>query len=200
MSQSTSPDARSWWLALEPQWQEAFNEGFFGKARTTEMPGEAELQNLLHSPAIRLIGPKGPYPNLSFELTNLSGVKQLSRLETLVVGFCQLSSLEALAGLHKLKALFLFGNALESLDGIQPLKNLEQLYANLNRISDIKPIKSLTNLREFYCNYNQLQSLEGLTKAHRKSMKKFVCLPNEELPDSEILKVERQLLIRCQQG
>ncbi len=188
----------AWWNELEDQWKKAFNEAVWRKGPALTPPNEEELEWLSSSPAIRFAGPQAPYPNMTFELTNLSGLNMLKHVETLVVTFHALRSIEQVAGLKRLKSLFVNNNLIASLDGVQALRQLEMLYVQHNELTDISAIRKLTKLREFYVHDNRIASLEGLREEHAKAMRVFVPLPNEELRDKEIMRIEREVGIRCQ--
>ncbi len=183
-----------WWSNLEPQWREAFSCTFF--QRNTP-PSADELAQLQATPALRFAGPQAFYPNLSFELTNLSGIQGLLQLETLVVTNHQLQSLEELRTLTALRNLFVQGNKIRSLQGIENLTGLEMLYVQDNLIDSLAAITNLTNLKELYINNNQIASLDGLTEAHADKLENFFCKPNEFLKQKELLRVEREIGIRC---
>ena len=184
----------AWWQNLSPQWKSAFAEVFFNH---TNEPTPQELAQLFASPVLRLAGPEASFANLSFALTDLSGVSELINLEVLVVINHHLESVQELQSLSKLKALFLNNNRIESLAGIEGLLNLEQLFLPFNRVDSIQPVQKLTGLRELYIHDNCIASLEGLTEAHSDNLKRFVCLPNEQLKQKEVMRVERELYIRC---
>ena len=138
-----------------------------------------------------------PFPNLSFELTDLSGIRGLGNLEVLVVIFQQLVSIEEVQSLTKLKSLFLYNNRIQDLSGIEHLPALVQLYVQCNSIDSLRAVEKLTGLKELYVNDNQLSSLEGLTEEHAERLEMFFCKPNNLLKQKEILRVERELGIRC---
>ena len=187
-----------WWNGLEDQWKRAFNEAVWRKGAVLEEPSTEELELLTDSPALRFAGPRAPYPNMTFELNNLSGISALKQAETLVVTHHALRSVQEVAQLKQLKNLFINNNLITDLQGIQALHQLEMLYAQCNALTTILPIRKLTKLREVYLNDNQLNSLEGLREEHSKSMKMLMVLPNENLPDREVMRVEREIGIRCQ--
>lgn len=187
----------SWWNELEDQWKKAFNEAIWRKGAVLDAPNEEELEWLATSPALRFAGPRAPYPNMTFELSNLSGLPALKTTETLVLTYHSLRSIEEVAHLKRLKSLFVNNNLIRSLDGIQPLRHLEMLYAQYNELDSIEQIRKLTKLREVYIHDNQLNSLEGLREDHTKALETFIVLPNKQLPDKEVLRVENKLGIRC---
>ncbi|MEP7144856.1 MAG: leucine-rich repeat domain-containing protein [Ferruginibacter sp.] len=183
-----------WWKQLEPQWQEAFGVCVL---RHLNEPDAAELDMLFNLEAIRMAGPTAPFPNMQFELTNLSGMVCLSSLRIIIVTHHKIESIEAVSNLPLLRSLFLFNNSITRLAGIEALTELQQLYVQCNRISSIKPVELLTKLREFYISDNCIASLEGLTEKHSDELNVFVCRPNEQLKQKEIIRVERDLGIIC---
>lgn len=186
--------ALNWWMGLDPEWKKAYGMAFFHHFNE---PSPPELAQLYSTPVLRLVGPCAPYPNMDFELTGLSGVKELYQLELLVVTHHRIRDVSALQSLQKLKGLFLFNNRIENLDGIEALAGLEQLYVQFNDISSLKPIRQLTRLKELYINNNAFTSLDGLTEDHSDRLNAFFCKPNNGLRQKEMLYVENQLGIRC---
>jgi hypothetical protein len=187
-------DPARWWQQLETQWKQAFAEGFF---KHPNEPTPAELDQLYTSPAIRLAGPSAPYPNLSFELTNLSGLVGLNNLRIAVITHQLLETITELKALPQLTSLFLFNNKITSLEGIEKLTQLSQLYVQSNKITSILEVRNLINLQELYVNDNLITSLEGLTEEHADKLEKFFCKPNDQLKSKELLRAERELGIRC---
>ena len=187
-------DLTGWWQQLESQWKHAFAECFF---RHNNEPALTELDQLCSGSAIRLAGPSAPYPNMSFELTNLSGLVGLDNLRIIVVTHQLVETIRELKALPQLTSLFLFNNKITSLEGIENLTQLSQLYVQSNKIVSILEIRNLVNLEELYVNDNLITSLEGLTEEHADKLEKFFCKPNDQLKSKELLRVERELGIRC---
>jgi Leucine-rich repeat (LRR) protein len=187
-------NSHDWWKQLEPQWQQAFG---ISVLRHSNLPDEAELEKLYNIQTIRLAGPTAPFPNLSFELTNLSGVEHLANLEILIVTHHKIKKTEELRNLARLRSLYLFNNAIVSLKGIESLTLLEQLYVQCNQITSINAVERLINLKEFYINDNRIATLDGLTESHSEKLLKFICRPNELLKQKEIIRAERELGIIC---
>ena len=187
-----------WWNALEVKWKMAFNEALLRKGPTLEPPKDEELMLLLiRSSAFRFAGPLAPAPNLSFELTNLSGLSELTHLTYLSFTHSNVHSLKEIANLNKLQSLFVYNNKLTSLSGIEGMKELTELYCLQNKIKSIKPVKGLTNLKTLYINYNEIESLEGITNAHSEKLRNFYVEPNERLPHKEIVRVQNEFGIIC---
>lgn len=191
---------KEWWDGLESQWKKAFNEAVLGKGPIENRPTRTEMESIHAAAALRFAGPNAPYPNMTFGLTNLSGLAQISKVETLVVIFHPIQQLGDLSHMAGLTGLFVNNCQLQSLKGIEDLEQLKLLYATVNEITDIKPIKKLTHLADFQFAHNKVASLKGITKKHVANMKNFICLPNEGLPDKDIIKVENRLGIRCKRG
>ena len=183
-----------WWNQLSADWKFAFETVFFHHSNE---PTAEEFSQLYQTPVLRFSGPAAPYPNMAFELSDLSGIAPLHNLELLVATHHQVINIESLSSLRKMKNLFLSNNRIQSLQGIESLTALEQLYVQFNRIESLKPIESLLNLKEVYIHDNHLSSLEGLTEEHSEKLTKFFCMLGNSLPQKEIIRVENNLGIRC---
>lgn len=195
-----TPEKRQkWWTELEEQWQKAFNEGFFGNGATTDMPVDADLQAIFESPSLRFVGSKGLYLNLSFELTNLSGLKHLTNLVTLVVTDHAITSLEGIEHLNELVTLFVQNNQLTTITAVQYLHQLEQLYCQSNALTSIAAIEQLVQLNTLYCNHNPIKDFIGITEQHAEKLDVFYALPNDNIKPNEIRRVE-DLGIFCRKG
>ncbi len=184
----------SWWNGLEQQWKDAFSTTIWGHGNP---PNEAEIEGLLALKVLRFAGPSAPYPNMSFELTNLSGIANLQHLEIFVATHHRIKNIKELSALKQLKSLFLLNNEIESLEGIENLGKLEQLFVQSNKISSLNPLEKLIRLKEVYVNNNLISSLEGITEAHSDHLEFFFCKPNEALKQREIIYAENQLGVKC---
>lgn len=185
----------NWWLGLETQWKQAFGLCILGHLNE---PNDIELNKIFTTPVIRVAGPTAPFPNVQFELTNLSGIEHLPNLCIVIITHHKIENIEVLKNLPDLKSLFLFNNNIENLHGIEGLVELEQLYVHCNRITSIKPVEKLLNLKELYINDNDIESLDGLTEGHSENLTTFICRPNKNLKQKEIIRAERELGIICQ--
>ena len=190
---------QKWWSDLSPQWKKAYNEVCLRRSGEEALPVEV-IHGVHHAPALRFAGPTAPFPNMSFELNDFSGLLSLKKLQILVVIFHRISDLRMLAELPQLQSLFLNNNRIRSLEGLEALTNLNELYVNVNEITSLKPLKQLTRLHTLYCNYNRITSLEGIGKAHAKHLVNFFCQPNEGLTDAACIKFEHTVGIRCRKG
>jgi hypothetical protein len=194
-STATLSARRKWWISLESQWQLAFQSSVLIH---TDTPTDHELDNMMSLTTFTCVGPTAQYPNVNFELTNLSGLKHLSELETLVLTHHKLTDVTGLEGLKYLKNVFLSNNEITSLRGIENLKKLEQLNVQNNKIESLLPVKLLTQLKELYVNFNVLNSFEGVTLAHSKCLKMFHCLPCEHMSFKDIIFFEQAMGVRCE--
>ena len=193
--------ARKWWQDLEMQWKFAYNEAIFGKGQSVEPPTDDELMILLiRADTLRFAGPMAANPNMTTKLTNLSGLIPLYHLFYLSLSDCDITSLEGLKQHTKIEHLFLYNNKITSLKGIEGMTKLKDLYVQNNELTDIETVRNLTNLETFYCSGNQLTSLKGMTKKHAAKRIKLYALPNDNLKDKNILKIENKLGIKCRKG
>jgi hypothetical protein len=187
-----------WWNNLTDAWKMAFNETLF-KNKTTDTPTTEQLQSIWDLTILRMAGPTAVFPNMSFELDDLSGLRELANLEILVVVNQNLESFEEIAGLTSLNSLFLFSNRIKVLRGVEKLHGLKKLYINDNFVTTLQALSNLTNLESLHCANNKITSLKGIGKQH-KELKEFFCIPNEGIWQSEIIRFETETHIRCLKG
>lgn len=201
----TTPDelkrARQWWRDLEAQWKMAYNESVYGKGPTLEPPKDEELMLLLlQIDTLRFAGPLAQHPNISTPLTNLSGLIPLYHLTYLSISNMSISDLRPLRRFTKMRYLFIYENQITSLEGIEQMTELEDLYVQNNQLTSLLPLQSLTNLSTIYVSNNRLTSLQGITKAHAEKLKKLYVLPNDDLPDREVIRIQNELGVLCRTG
>jgi Leucine-rich repeat (LRR) protein len=193
------PAAQAWWADLTPAWKQAFNEVAFQRSNTDDL-GDAMLLTVFTSVNHRFAGPTAPYPNMTFELEDMSGLVGLPATEVVVVTHHQLKSIQEVAQLKQLRSLFLFNNQITSLEGIEAHTGLMELYVMVNQISNLEPLRNLTQLKTVYCNHNLISSLEGIGPQHADTLENLICLPNEHLKQTVIFAFEQQTHIRCRKG
>jgi len=186
---------RSWWEQLEEQWKKAFNEAYLNKGPVTEIPSSEEIDLLLTAPVLRIVGPGGSSPNLSFTLTNCSGVSQLKEIGLLVLMNHEIRKLDGVERLSKLKSAYLSNNKLKSLRGLEKCTALEELFVNVNELTDLNILAKHPSLRVLNCAFNQIKAVPLPPK-----IKELYCLPNDHLPDSEVIRIEQKEGIRCRKG
>ncbi len=190
---------QKWWQNLSKQWQMAFQEGFFNKSKNQIRLSDPELQSLLSSPVLRLVGPRGHYPNLTFELQDLQGVSQLTSLKNLFINYHSISPLLEIRTLTQIESLFIHDNVLTSLTGIEKMHSLTNLYCQGNQIASLNPIRQLASLQTIYCSNNKFTSFEGICDAHQH-LSRFYCLPNEGILNREIARIQNTYGISCLRG
>ncbi|MDX1911329.1 MAG: leucine-rich repeat domain-containing protein [Saprospiraceae bacterium] len=191
--------AHAWWDNLSDPWKQAFNEVALRRS-STEPLGDELLLNVFNSANHRFAGPRAPYPNMSFELDDMTGLLGLPNLEVAVVTFHRIKDLRDAAKFEKLRSFFVYNNELTSLEGIENLTQLQEFYCNVNQISSLKPLEKLTNLHTLYCNYNLISNLDGIGEQHADKLENFFCFPNPNLKDAVAMRFEREVGIRCRKG
>ncbi|MFL0268872.1 leucine-rich repeat domain-containing protein [Candidatus Clostridium radicumherbarum] len=125
-------------------------------------------------------------------ISDISGIENLSSLQTLDLENNQISDISAMNGLTNLQFLNLDLNGISDISALKELTNLQDLYLDSNRISDfsalkglinlkylklidnqisdISVLKELTNLQELYLSNNEISdisALRGLTNLHQ---------------------------------
>lgn len=189
--------SKAWWNSLETQWQKAFNQAMLNNGDTSKAPTHEQIVDLWTHPNYRFVGPTGPYANMNFELTNLSGLRGMTHLNILVVSFHKVVDIENIKSNTKLKSLFLHSNKIKNIKAIQGLLQLEDLHLQNNCIETIYPINGLKHLKSLNIKSNEIQTLKGISEKHAKTLKQFCVLPNDNLLQSEIIHCENKLGIRC---
>jgi hypothetical protein len=92
----------------------------------------------------------------SNEISDVSPLAGLTKLEYLHLGSNQITDLSPLAGLTNLKELRLNGNQISDLSPLKGLTNLEYLDLYENQISDLSPLARLTKLEELHLGFNPI--------------------------------------------
>lgn len=188
-----------WWSGLTEEWKKAFNEVMLRRSTTEDLP-LLTLHQIWSAQALRFAGPTAAYPNMSFELDNIDAVLGFPKLEIFVFTYQQLKSLKDIGKIPNLRSLFVFNNQIGSLDGIEALPALQEFYFQSNRIHSLSNLENLRQLRTIYCTNNELRSFEGVGAQHLPALKDFFCIPNDLVPQSEIIRMEREVGIICKKG
>jgi hypothetical protein len=192
--------AKKWWNDLEAQWKMVYNEALLGKGPVLATPSDDELMMLvLGVTSIRIAGPLAVNPNTSIILTNLSGLIPLYNLTYLSISNMKITNLLELKRHTKLEHLFVYDNKLTSLSGIEGMQNLKELYFQNNEISDLSPIKGLIKLETIYATGNTFDKINGITTQH-ENIKNFYVMPNPNLRDREVIRVQNEIGILCKKG
>ena len=175
-----TPEKRlTWWLDLEPQWRLAFTEAIFIKGKSTSKnkyrPTDEELFFIFKQEKLYVCG-AGEFTNrnnrhkITFQLTNLSGVKNLTNLTRIECDYNgKISSLEPLRDLVNLEVLWADNNQIVDLSPLMELPKLTQLCIWNNQITSIEPVLSMISLHELtiglYDQGNPVESLAPLKHA-----------------------------------
>ena len=146
-----TPEKRiRWWLDLEPQWRKAFNEAVFYHKRMDDVetynPTDKELSHLFELKYLNVCGNgdfdnRNNYPNITFCLTNLAGVANLTNLTRIDCDY---------------------NGTIASLESVQHLKKLKTLWCDNNSLTDLSPLMGLPKLKSLCCWNNQIRSVEPL--------------------------------------
>ena len=191
--------ATQWWNNLSDAWKQAFNEAAL-KRSTTEPLGDEMLLTVFTSANHRFAGPTAPYPNMTFELTDMSGIVGLPNATVVVVTHHQLTHIREVATMDQLRSLFVFCNNITSLEGIETRTELIELYFMENQVESLLPLKDLVHLKSVYCSNNLLSELTGIGVQHADVLEDFFCLPNPNLKSRTIFAFEQETAIRCKKG
>ena len=191
--------ANAWWDGLSDAWKQALNEVALRRS-STEPLGEEMLMTVFTSPNHRFAGPTAPFPNMSFELEDISGLVGIPNMELAVVIHHKLSHIHEAVSFTNLRSLFIHNNKITSLEGLEGLTQLKEIYCNVNEIDSLKPLEGLTNLHTLYCNYNLLSNLDGIGEQHADTLENFYCMPNPNLKESVAMRFEREVGIRCKKA
>ena len=199
---------KMFWLELESQWKIAFVQGIFKReidwslqefskessSLENYVPTNEELLLLTEIRTLKLSGKGGG--DINFNLTNLSGLIQLStinnKLEELRLDYNNIRSIEGLAAFRNLRILQLSDNMLSDLNGCEGLEQLEELYVSNNFLKNLEGIEHLTNLQMLGLTDNRkLENLHGIEKLHKLSNLYVSGLSN--LLEGEIPKIKMAL-------
>lgn len=189
---------KKWWDGLSAPWKLAFNE-IYQNTSTIDIPPDNFLHDIWTTVNFRMAGPSAMFPNVTVELDDLSGVKDLPNIELLVITNHNIKGLQEIANKTKLTGLFVFSNKLTSIEGVENLKNLTSFYFNDNQVESLLPLAGLTQLETIHCANNKINSLEGVGTQHT-ALKDFFCLPNEGIWQSMIMQFENEVRIQCKKG
>lgn len=168
-SMTTGLDAaalREWWLALSGDWQRAFNQAVLGRGETVALPDVGALRSLHEAEELEIVG-NGillfGMRQLSFKLTELSGLTGLTRLRRLNISGHALTHLRELADFPALEYLNATGNRITTLRGIHRLPRLHTLILRDNRLRTLAGVQRLVELQHLdVLNNNGLQKIVGV--------------------------------------
>ncbi|MDO8367184.1 MAG: leucine-rich repeat domain-containing protein [Saprospiraceae bacterium] len=199
LAEAQLTQASAWWDSLSDAWKQAFNEVAFRRS-STEPLGDEMLLTIFTSPNHRFAGPSAPFPNMTFELEDMSGLVGIPNMELAVVIHHKLTHIREAAAFKNLRSFFIHNNLITSLEGLEGLAGLKEIYCNVNQIDSLKPLEGLTNLHTLYCNYNLLSNLDGIGEQHADTLENFYGMPNPNLKESVAMRFEREVGIRCKKA
>jgi hypothetical protein len=124
------------------------------------------------------------------QISDLSPLTGLTKLEGLTLSRNQISNLSPLAGLTNLKSLELWGNEITDVSPLKELRNLKWLSLNLNEITDISPLAGLTKLEWLWLDGNQITDPSPLK---RLTNLKWLYLQNNEITEAQKAMLKKAL-------
>ena len=156
----TKGDLENQWWALSDDWKKALQHAFLRHGETIFLPSERDLRALFSTEKLEVVG-NGillfGLEQLSFKLTDLSGLQYFSNL----------------------KELNIAGNALKKLSGIEYLKQLELLNLTANKLTTLRGIRHLKQLKNLFIRDNKITTLSEIQ--HLKKLVILDCLNNKKL-------------------
>lgn len=134
------------------------------------------------------------------KIKSLDILAQMNHLETLDISFNQVSDLEPLSSLRNLRSINAESNQIESLTPLKNLNMLEEAVFDNNRISDLTPLTRLISLTQLGLAQNKihdltpLRQLTSLSQLDVSSNKLEQCSGLEFLTSLSILDLSRNPL------
>jgi len=137
-----------WWNSLEINWKLFFNEKIFRIGAITDMPDMDGLERLL---SLSYVNCSKHYSYVKetktrYEINNLSGIKDITTINTLDCSFNSISKLDPISGHKNLLKLICNNNKIQSLESISLLSNLTHLECNNNNFTSLKGLETLDSL------------------------------------------------------
>jgi hypothetical protein len=174
---------KNWWSGLPGSWRLAFGS----HTQLDETPTREQLHALAALDSLDFTGKR--------DLTSLSPLTTLHRLQNLNLANCGLQDITPLRDLVRLKKLNLSGNPLidlapisylpqlvsldisntpvEKLDALKPLVSLEYLNCSGTQIKKLDPLAGMVKLKKLECYNTSVSNLKPLTGLIK--LKQLVC-------------------------
>lgn len=153
-------ELESRWWNLSDDWKKAFQQAFFRNGENVYLPSEKDLRALFSTTKLEIVG-NGillfGLEQLSFKLTDLTGLEHFTQL----------------------KELNLAGNQFKNLQGIEHHKNLELLNLTANKLTTLRGIRHLKQLKNLFIRDNNLKNLSEIQ--HLKQLEVLDCMNNKRL-------------------
>ena len=163
----------NYWWDLSDEWKKALQHAFLRNGETVFLPAEKDLRALFSVEKLEIVG-NGillfGLEQLSFKLTDLSGLEHFTKLKELNLAGNNLKNLNGISHLKQLELLNLTANKITTLRGIRHLKNLKYLFLRDNNLKNLSEIQHLKQLEIFDCmNNNRLESIGKLIESETLS-------------------------------
>lgn len=97
------------------------------------------------------------------KLADISALAALTRLQTLVLSYTQVSDIRALAALTGLQSLYLNRTRVSDISALSALTGLQTLNLNGTQVSDIRTLSALTGLQALYLSHTQVSDIRALS-------------------------------------
>ncbi|RMG66455.1 MAG: leucine-rich repeat domain-containing protein [Bacteroidetes bacterium] len=163
---------RTWWEALSPAWQSAFNEA----VGVGDTPSTEALHQLVSLPTLRIenrldITRLDPLTRMlqlktldliGTRAADLSPLATQTSLESLTLAQNPVTDLLPLSQLKKLRVLNIENTPVEDLEPIGMLYALEELWVSGTAVRNLKPLEGLTQLVRLDCSNTEVRSLKPL--------------------------------------
>lgn len=186
----------NYWWELSDDWKRAFQHAFLRNGETVFLPNEKDLRALFSTEKLEVVG-NGillfGLEQLSFKLTDLSGLQHFTKLKTLNIAGNALKNLKGIESLKKLELLNLTANQITTLRGIRHLKNLKNLFIRDNKITMLSEIQHLKKLTILDClNNKKLKTIGKLSKS--ETLQELHIQDYKNLLHEEVKTLEQRLL------
>ncbi len=196
-------DLESQWWELSDDWKRAFQHAFLRKGENVFLPSENDLRALFSTEKLEVVG-NGillfGLEQLSFKLTDLSGLQHFAALKELNIAGNAFKNLKGIEHLKQLELLNLTANKLTTLRGIRHLKKLKNLFIRDNKITMLSEIQHLTNLVILDClNNKKLKSIGRLSNSevlqelyiqdYKAIIQEEIELLQQKLPDLKVIRI-----------
>lgn len=188
-------DLENRWWALSDDWKKAFQQAFLRNGEHVFLPSEKDLRALFSTQKIEIIGKNillYGLEQLSFGLSDLSGLEHLTALKELNIAGNQLQNLQGIEHLKNLELLNLTANRLTTLRGIRHLKKLKYLFVRDNRLKNLSEIQHLKQLEGLDCIHNNnLRSIGKLLQ--NRTLQELYIYDFKSTIKAEVEELQQQL-------
>lgn len=124
------------------------------------------------------------------QVTDISGIAELTGLDTLGLYFNNITDLSPLSSLTNLRYLYLYNNEIASLQPLSGLAELRSLSIQYNKVSDLTPLRGLSNLSELYVSNNSVSDISPLGGMNSLS---FLYADNNQISDISVVETMGRL-------